>query len=89
MNQKLVKPIILFTNNTEIINTFDTTFQIIGYTGGSLLSICLVPQVIKIIKTKSGDDLSYSWQFMALIGLFYILHMVYIIIYYLFIFLYF
>lgn len=69
MDIELVKPVYIITNNTEVIEILDITFQIIGYTGGGLLSLCLIPQILKIIKTKSGNDLSYSWQFLSIIGL--------------------
>ena len=69
MNLDLIKPINLFTNDTEIVTTLDTTFEVMGYFGGGLLSACLIPQIIKIIKTQSGDDLSYTWQILSVIGL--------------------
>ncbi|AZA54840.1 SemiSWEET family sugar transporter [Chryseobacterium sp. G0201] len=34
------------------------TEQIIGYSGALISSISFLPQVIKLWKTKSGDDLS-------------------------------
>ena len=47
----------------------------IGYSGGFILSICLIPQIVKVIKTNSADDISYCWQFLYIIGL--LLHIAY------------
>lgn len=41
----------------------------LGFTGGIILSICLFPQVIKVIKTKKVDNISYIWQFSYILGL--------------------
>jgi uncharacterized protein with PQ loop repeat len=41
----------------------------IGYAGGIILSICLIPQIYKIIKTKKVDNISYMWQFLYIIGI--------------------
>ena len=64
-----LKPVYLVTNNTYTIETLDIIFEINGYIGSITLALCLVPQLIKIIKTKSVDDISYIWQFLYLIGL--------------------
>ena len=47
----------------------------IGYTGGIILSLCLIPQIFKIYKTKKVDNISLLWQFMYISGI--ILHLVY------------
>ena len=41
----------------------------IGYAGGIILSICLIPQIYQIVKTKKVDNISYIWQFMYIIGI--------------------
>jgi len=56
-------------------NTIDS----IGYSGGIILSICLIPQIIQIYKTKHVENISYLWQFMYIIGI--ILHLYYGIYY--------
>ena len=43
--------------------------DIVGYFGGIILSICLIPQIIKIFKTKQVDNISYIWQFLYILGL--------------------
>ena len=52
-------------------NVVDT----LGYIGGTILSICLVPQIYKIIKTKEVENISYLWQFLYILGI--ILHLYY------------
>lgn len=56
------------SNKNEIID-------LVGYTGGFMLSVCLIPQIYKIIKTKEVKNISYLWQFMYIIGS--ILHLYY------------
>ena len=41
----------------------------IGYAGGIILSICLIPQIHKIVKTKHVDNISYIWQILYIIGI--------------------
>ena len=53
--------------------------DIIGYSGGIVLSICLLPQIYKIYKTKDVDNISYLWQIMYIIGI--SLHLYYAISY--------
>ena len=43
--------------------------SIFGYFGGLLLSIQMIPQIIKVSKTKSAGDLSYVYLTLNLIGL--------------------
>ena len=52
-----------------------------GYLGGGILSICLIPQIVQICKTKHVENISYIWQFMYITGL--SLHLYYSIDYYL------
>jgi len=51
----------------------------IGYSGGIVLSICLIPQIYTIIKTKHVDNISYLWQILYIIGI--TLHLYYSIYY--------
>ena len=44
-------------------------YKYIGYTSGFILSICLIPQIYKVIKTKKANDISYIWQILYFIGL--------------------
>ena len=44
-------------------------YQYIGYSSGFMLSICLLPQIYKVIKTRSVNDISYIWQCLYFIGL--------------------
>ena len=57
------------------VNTVDG----IGYSAGIVLSICLVPQIYKIYKTKQVDNISYSWQILYILGI--SLHLYYAIYY--------
>ena len=40
-----------------------------GYAGGFILGVCLLPQVYTTIKTRTTDTISLSWQLLYLIGL--------------------
>jgi hypothetical protein len=40
----------------------------IGYTGGCVLAICLVPQIGKIVWTRSARDISYAWSVLYLVS---------------------
>jgi uncharacterized protein with PQ loop repeat len=40
----------------------------IGYTGGGVLAICLIPQIGKIIITRSARDISYAWSVLYMVG---------------------
>ena len=53
--------------------------EMIGYSGGFILSICLIPQIIKIIKTQEVENISYIWQFLYILGI--SLHLTYGIYY--------
>ena len=63
------KPRLLLTNKTIELTDLDIIFTINGYIGGGLLSLCLIPQLIKTIKTKSTKDISYIWQGLSMLGL--------------------
>lgn len=49
--------------------------ELLGYLGGLLIAISLLPQLIKAWKTKSTNDLSILWTMITLSGL--ILYTVY------------
>ncbi|KAG6622006.1 Isoleucine--tRNA ligase [Phytophthora cinnamomi] len=44
-------------------------FQIVGFLGSLLLSASLVPQMMKLYKTKSARDISLSYQISYVVGL--------------------
>jgi MtN3 and saliva related transmembrane protein len=46
----------------------DLFMHIIGITGNALLAIAYVPQIIKLIKTKKGEDLSMMMWINYLVG---------------------
>jgi len=41
----------------------------VGLVGGILLAVSMVPQIIKLLITKSGKDISYGMQLILLTGL--------------------
>lgn len=41
---------------------------IIGYIGGSILAVQLIPQIVKVIRRKSAKDLSYVTLCLYIIG---------------------
>ncbi len=51
----------------------------IGYSGGIILSICLGPQIYKILKTQEVESISILWQILYITGI--ILHLYYSIYY--------
>lgn len=44
-------------------------FQILGFLGSLLLAASLVPQMMKLYKTKSAKDISLSYQISYVLGL--------------------
>lgn len=52
---------ILYIKKMEII-------EINGYLGGVLNSIIFIPQLYKIYKTKSSNDISWSFIFLSIMG---------------------
>ncbi|KAF4029272.1 PQ loop repeat [Phytophthora infestans] len=44
-------------------------FQILGFLGSLLLAASLVPQAMKLYKTKSANDISLSYQISYVLGL--------------------
>ena len=47
----------------------NNTANYIGYSGGIVLSICLIPQIFKVYKTKDAENISYLWQILYIIGI--------------------
>lgn len=43
-------------------------YDLIAYTGGFLLSMQIVPQIWKMYRTKSANDLSYVFMLSNLVG---------------------
>lgn len=54
--------------NKQFIIDNHLTIDIIGYMAGFLTTICLIPQLIKIIITKSTNDISLSTFIVLLLG---------------------
>ena len=52
MDLEVPKLITLVTEDKNTIFAFDLFFDIIGLLGGIFLSICLIPQIIKIYKNN-------------------------------------
>ena len=40
----------------------------LGYTGGGLLAVCLIPQIAKLLITRSARDISLAWTLLYLFG---------------------
>ena len=57
----------------------DQTVDGIGYSAGIILSICLIPQIYKIYRTKHVENISYSWEILYIIGI--SLHLYYAVYY--------
>ena len=36
----------------------------LGYSGGFILSFCLVPQIYRMLTTRQTNDISYGWTAM-------------------------
>lgn len=54
--------------NKQFIIDNHLIIDIIGYMAGFLTTICLIPQLIKIIITKSTNDISLSTFIVLLLG---------------------
>lgn len=55
--------------------------DILGYSGGVILSICLAPQIYKVLKTREVENISLLWQILYITGI--VLHLYYSIHYHL------
>ncbi|CAF1282878.1 unnamed protein product [Didymodactylos carnosus] len=51
--------------------------DLLGYLGGALLAICLLPQLYRTYKTRSAGDFSYIWNVLYMAGM--IITIVYLI----------
>ncbi len=40
----------------------------LGYIAGFLTTFAILPQIIKVYRTKSTEDLAYSWAVMVTVG---------------------
>ncbi len=49
--------------------TIELLFKTVGLVGGLLLGFCLIPQIIKSIRTESTNDIAYSWTIIYALGL--------------------
>lgn len=47
----------------------DAGTDAIGFVGGGVLAICLIPQIGKIVLTRSAQDISYAWSVLYMLGL--------------------
>lgn len=54
--------------NNQLINDNKLVIDTIGYIAGFLTTICLIPQLIKIIVTKSSNDISITTFIILLLG---------------------
>ena len=57
----------------------NSSVNYVGYAGGIILSICLIPQIYQVVKTKKVDNISYLWQFLYILGI--CLHLYYSVYY--------
>lgn len=55
----------------------DASVDAIGFVGGGVLAVCLIPQIGKIVLTRSARDIAYAWSLLYCLGL--LLSMVYLI----------
>ena len=46
----------------------ETGKNAIGYVGGGLLAVCLIPQIVKLLITRSARDISLAWSFLYFSG---------------------
>ena len=51
------------------MSTQDTVFVALGFVGGIILSAALLPQVTKVVRSRSTQDISYGWQLTYICGL--------------------
>ncbi len=67
-----MKTNIFFSNNTNL-KDIEIASQVVGYIGGALVIGYNIPQLVKIIKTKSTEDISLlSIVFQFILNLVYI-----------------
>ncbi len=44
--------------------------EVIGYVAGTLTTLAFIPQVARIFRTRSSEDLSWWWLSMSVAGIF-------------------
>lgn len=44
-------------------------FDLLGFLSGVIFCVSFIPQIIKIIKTKSVKDISYLWLIFYILGM--------------------
>lgn len=47
----------------------DIDASIVGYASGALCTFCMLPQLIKCLRTKSARDISYGFLLILFLGL--------------------
>ncbi|GMF28970.1 unnamed protein product [Phytophthora fragariaefolia] len=60
---------VYFTQKFAGLYVIGLAFNILGLVGSFMISASLVPQIIKVIRTKSAKDLSRSFQLLYVAGL--------------------
>ena len=56
------------TDISTIPSDVDIFFDSLGLIGGIIFTVCNIPQLIKIVKTKSSKDISLASLFLYFIG---------------------
>tara|TARA_Y100001970_G_C13939952_1_gene702648 strand:- start:22 stop:399 length:378 start_codon:yes stop_codon:yes gene_type:complete len=56
------------SNISTIQSDIDIFFDSLGLIGGIIFTVCNIPQLIKIVKTKSSKDISLASLFLYFIG---------------------
>ena len=63
----------MIKNNLPLLflNMCDRNYEVdaVGYSAGIILSVCLVPQIYKIYKTKQVENISFWWQILYITGI--------------------
>ncbi|MEM3781605.1 MAG: SemiSWEET family transporter [Candidatus Micrarchaeaceae archaeon] len=44
-------------------------YALLGYAGGTFTTVALVPEIVKVIRIKKADQLSYAWLSVLLAGI--------------------
>jgi MtN3 and saliva related transmembrane protein len=53
---------------TTLLMTLDTDYEVVGLIGSFIVSVGLVPQLMKVYETKSAIDFSYSFLGLSSLG---------------------
>lgn len=46
----------------------DLAIDVVGFIGGIMISLSLIPQVVKTLRTKDASSISFLYQFIYIIG---------------------